>query len=339
MSTASRGLWRHPDFLKLWTGETISQFGTQVTLLAIPLIGANVLEVGADQFALLGFFEFLPFILISLPAGVWVDRLPRRPILIGGDVVRALSLISAPIAYALDALTIWQLYVVGFVNGVATVFFDVAYQSYLPSLVDRDQIVDGNSKLEISRSGAQIVGPGAAGILIAAVTAPLAVIADAISFVLSAVAVFFIRRPEPPVEPHAEGRRPSMLHEAREGLRYVLGSPYLRMIAGATGTSNLFGNILFSIFILYMARVLLMSPEQIGFIFAAGAIGPLAGALVADRIAHVIGVGPTIVASIFLSGPAGLLVAIAPPSQAAVPLLVASGVLGASAPWSTTSTR
>lgn len=328
MTAPSRpSLWHYPEFVKLWTGETISQFGTQVSLIAIPIIGASVLKVPPDQFALLGFFGSLPFILISLPAGVWVDRLRRRPILIGGDLIRVASLLSIPIAYELGSLTIWQLYVVGFVNGMATVFFDVAYQSYLPSLVERDQIVEGNSKLEISRSAAQMVGPGFGGILVAAVSAPLAVVADAISFVASAVAVLFIRRTEPPIEPHPEGQHPSMVGEAREGLGYVLGSRYLRMIAGSTATSNLFSNILFSIIVLYMVRVLLMSPEQIGIVFGIGSIGPLVGALVANRIAGIVGVGPTIVASIFLSGPAMLLVAIAPPSQAAIPFLIASGMV------------
>jgi MFS family permease len=328
VSQPSSILVRNPDFVRLWTADTISQFGTQVSLIAIPLIGAVVLKVPADQFALLGFFEFLPFILISLPAGVWVDRLRRRPILISGDLIRAASLLTIPIAYQLNALSIWQLYLVGFVNGMATVFFDVAYQSYLPSLVERDQIVEGNSKLEISRSAAQIAGPGIGGVLVAAVTAPIAVIADAVSFVVSAIAVFFIRRAEPPVVPHPEGERPSMVGEARAGLRYVLSNRYLRMIAGATGTSNLFGNILYSILILYMVNVLLMAPEQIGLVFSIGSIGPLVGAFAANRIARVIGVGPTIVASIFLSGPSTLLVALAPPSQAAIPFLIASGVVG-----------
>ncbi len=155
-----RSLFHHPDFVKLWSAETISQFGTQVTLLALPIIAATVLNVTPFEFGLLGTIEFLPFILLSLPAGVWVDRLRRRPILIAGDLIRAAALLSIPLAFALNSLTIWQLYVVGFVNGCATVFFDVAYQSYLPSLVDRNQIIEGNSKLETSRSAAQIMGPG-----------------------------------------------------------------------------------------------------------------------------------------------------------------------------------
>ncbi len=156
MTTAPRSLFRHRDFLNLWSAETISQFGTQVTLLALPLIAANILQVTPFEFGLLATIEFLPFVLISLPAGVWVDRMRRRPILIVGDLGRGLSLLSIPIAYELGVLTIWQLYVVGFVNGCLTVFFDVAYQSYLPSLVERDQLIDGNSKLETSRSAAQI---------------------------------------------------------------------------------------------------------------------------------------------------------------------------------------
>src|SRR5262249_33614918 len=133
MASPDRGLIRHPDFLKLWTAETVSQFGTQITLLALPIIAATNLNVTPFEFGLLGTIEFLPFILLSLPAGVWVDRLRRRPILIIGDLGRALTLLSIPIAFAANSLTIWQLYVVGFINGCLTVFFDVAYQSYLPS--------------------------------------------------------------------------------------------------------------------------------------------------------------------------------------------------------------
>ncbi|HVR13950.1 MAG TPA: MFS transporter, partial [Gaiellaceae bacterium] len=138
------GLWRHGDFLRLWSGETISQFGSQVSQLAIPFAAILVLDASAFEVATLGTVEFLPFIIFTLPAGVWVDRMRRRRILIAGDVGRAVLLGSIPIAYAFDALTLWQLYAVGFLVGICTVFFDVAYQSYLPSLVERNQIVDGN---------------------------------------------------------------------------------------------------------------------------------------------------------------------------------------------------
>jgi MFS family permease len=328
VSDASRSLLRHPDFVKLWSAETISQFGTQVTLLALPIIAATTLNVTPFEFGLLGTIEFLPFILLSLPAGVWVDRLRRRPILIAGDLVRAAALISIPVAYALDVLTIWQLYVVGFINGCATVFFDVAYQSYLPSLVDRDQIVDGNAKLQTSQSAAQISGPGVAGVLIGALTAPFAIVLDALSFVASALFMFAIRRHETAPEPrlNEQGQRPSMRSEISEGLRYVGRHPLLRSIAATTGISNFFTNIGQAILILYLVRELSFTPQLLGLAFSVGSVGFLLGALVANRVATRFGVGPTILGSAVISGPSMLLIAIAP-RDLAVPLVAAYGAL------------
>jgi MFS family permease len=329
VSDASRSLLRHPEFVKLWSAQTISQFGTQVTLLALPIIAATTLNVTPFEFGLLGTIEFLPFILLSLPAGVWVDRLRRRPILIAGDLVRAAALISIPVAFALDVLTIWQLYVVGFINGCATVFFDVAYQSYLPSLVERDQIVDGNAKLQTSVSAAQISGPGVAGVLIGALTAPFAIALDALSFVASALFMFGIRRHETAPEPrlNEHGERPSMRSEITEGLRYVGRHPLLRSIAATTGISNFFTNIGQSILILYLVRELSFTPELLGLALSIGAVGFLVGALVANRVATRFGVGPAILGSAFIFGPSMLAIAIAPPDLAA-PLVAASGVLG-----------
>jgi MFS family permease len=306
-------LLRHPDFLKLWTAETVSVFGTQVTLLALPLVAATILQVTPFEFALLGTIEFLPFIFLSLPAGVWVDRLRRRPILIVGDLGRALSLISVPIAFALGGLTIWQLYLVGFINGCLTVFFDVAYQSYLPSIVERDQLVEGNSKLEITRSASQIAGPGMAGVLIGILQAPFAIVADAISFVVSALFVFAIRRPEPPIEPHDEatGPRPSMRSEIRAGLGYVTGHRWLRSIAATTGTSNFFGNVMGAILILFLVRERGFNAETLGFAFSIGSVGVLVAALTASRISARLGVGRTLLLSALGFGVAGLPVAVA----------------------------
>ncbi|MBV9191814.1 MAG: MFS transporter, partial [Betaproteobacteria bacterium] len=126
-ASSSGSLWRNHDFVKLWSAQTVSQFGTQISLLAVPLVAVLLLEVTPFQFAVLGAVEFMPFVVVSLPAGVWVDRLPRRPILIIADIGRAISLASIPVTYLMHGLTIWQLYVVGFTNGVLTVFFDVAY--------------------------------------------------------------------------------------------------------------------------------------------------------------------------------------------------------------------
>ncbi len=315
MREPSRSLLRHPDFLRLWTAETISVFGSAITQLALPLIAATVLKVGPFEFGLLTTIEFLPFILLSLPAGVWVDRLPRRPILIAGDLGRGVAIVSIPIAFYFDALTIWQLYVVGFVSGCLTVFFDIAYQSYLPSVVERDQLVEGNSKLEITRSAAQILGPGMAGILIGVLKAPFAMLLDALSYLVSAIFVFTIRRPEPPVEVPDEavhGPKPSMREDIATGLRYVTGHRWLRSIAATTGTSNFFGNVGGAILILYLVQDRGLGAEAIGFAFSVGSLGVLAGALTTSRVTARIGVGRMLVAMAVGFSLSGLPVAFAP---------------------------
>jgi MFS family permease len=289
------GLWRHRDFLKLWSAETVSQFGSQITGLALPLIAVITLHVSAFKVAALGTIEFLPFLLFTLPAGVWVDRLRRKPILVAGDTLRAALLVSIPIAYAFDALTIWQLYVVGFFFGICTVFFDVAYQSYLPSLVERDRLVEGNSKLEVSRSSAQIGGPGFAGVLIGWIGAPVAVLVDAVSFVASALFLFGIRKRESDPAADVERERRSMRVEMAEGLRFVLGHRYLRNIAASTATFNFFGSLWGAVIIVYAVRQLHMTAVLIGLVFSLASVGALLGALTANRFAERLGVGRAIV--------------------------------------------
>lgn len=292
------GLWRQPEFVKLWSAHTISRFGSEVSQLAIPLTAALVLNASATQMGLLAAVEFAPFLLLSLFAGVWVDRLPRKKILIVGDFGRALLLGSIPVAALLNVLRIEQLYVVGFFAGVLTVFFDVADQAYLPALVNRDELVEGNSKLEVSRSVAQIVGPGIGGALVQVLSAPLAVAVDAASFIASVLFLLGIRKAEPP--PVVPEERASVLHEIREGLDVVLKNPLLRSIAGCTGSSNLGGNAMFAVFLLYAARDLHLEPAALGLIFAAQGPGALLGALFADRLARSLGLGRTIIGSIAL---------------------------------------
>ncbi len=317
------GLWRHPDFLKLWSAQTISLVGTQISQLAIPLAAILVLDASAFEVAAVGVAEFLPFLLFALPAGVWVDRLRRRPILVIGDIGRGLALATIPLFYAFDALTIWQLYVVGFVVGTLTVFFDVAYQSYLPSLVSRDQLVEGNSKLEVSRSAASLGGPGIAGVLVSVITAPYAILVDAVSFFVSGGFVLAIRRQEPPPE-LAEER--SMRHELMEGLRYLLGHRLWRPMAACVALSNGFGSLGGSIFLVYAIRELDLSAAVVGIVFGIGNVGWLLGAMLARRISDRLGVGKTIVGTAFLFGPAFLLLPAAPQSSP-IPFLVASFVL------------
>ena len=314
------GLWRHSDFLKLWSGQTISQVGSQVTALALPLAAVLVLDASAFEVALLGTVEFLPFLLFALPAGVWVDRLRRRPILIVTDLCRGLVLASIPVAYLFDALTIWQLYVVGFLFGICTVFFDVSYQSYLPSLVRKDQLVEGNSLLEVSRNAAQIGGPGMAGVLVGAITAPYAILVDAVSFVGSAGLLVAIRTEE---EPPPVTEKPSMWGELREGLEYLVRHRYWRPISITTASSNFFWTLCGSIIIVYAVRELDLSAAVIGLTFSLGSIGGLVGAFIGKPVSQRLGVGPTIIASAVLFGPALMLVPLAPQSFP-IPLLVAS---------------
>jgi MFS family permease len=319
------GLWRHGDFLKLWSAETISQFGSQIDDIAFPLVAILVLDASAFEVAVLVTVLFLPFIFFTLPAGVWVDRLPRRPVLIVGDFGRAALYATVPIAYVADVLTLWQLYVVGFLVGVFQVFFDVAYQSYLPSLVDRDQIIEGNSKFEISRSAAQISGPGLGGILVEILTAPYAVLADALSFLASGLFILRIRKPEERPEPVTpEGEKPSFWAELKEGLGFVLGNPNLRAQAGCTGTSNFFFSVGFSIYLVFAVRELGLSPGAIGLVFSIGAIGSLVAAFSAMRVSRRFGIGPTTIVVTVLNTPAFLAVAFAPEGNQAIPILVAS---------------
>jgi len=323
----SGGLWRHPDFLKLWSAETISQFGSQISGLALPLVAILVLDASAFEVAALGTVEFLPFILFTLPAGVWVDRLPRRPILIAGDLGRAVLLATIPVAYLADALTLGQLYVVGFLVGICTVFFDVAYQSYLPALVDRHHIIDGNSKLEISRSSAQISGPGFAGLLVEIFTAPYAVLVDAISFIGSGLFVLRIRKHEERrPTPSGDGEKSSLWIELKEGLRFVLGNPNLRAQAGCTATSNFFFNVAFAIFLVFVVRELELSPGVIGIVLSIGSVGSLIAAFTARRISSRLGIGPTTIVVTLIQGPAMLLMALAP-TEFPLPFLIAGGVL------------
>jgi MFS family permease len=320
------GLWRHPDFVRLWSAETVSQFGTQFTLLALPLVAIDVLHVSAFEVAALTTVEFLPFLLVSLPAGVWVDRLRRRPILVVGDLSRALLLVSVPVAYWTGHLSMAQLYVVGFLVGIATVFFDVAYQSYLPSLVERQQLIDGNAKLEISRAAAQLGGPGLAGIVIDFLRAPAALAFDAVSYVGSALFIFGIRKAESSVRTDAPRRR--MREELREGLRYVLTHPFLKNIAACTALFNFWGNIGFAVLLVFARRELHLSPLAIGLAFTLSNVGPLLAAFNADRISTRFGVGRTIIGASIIGAPTFLVIPFAPEGNAALAVLIPAFIIG-----------
>jgi MFS family permease len=320
---ATGGLWRHREFLKLWSAQTISVFGDNFTGLALPLIAALTLSATPGQMGILTALERLPFLILGLMAGVWVDRARRRPVLIAGDIGRGIVLLSIPLAAILGALGMPQLYVVGIVVGTFTLFFDVAYQAYLPALVERRQLVEANSKLEATRSISALAGPGIAGAVIQLITAPLAITLDAVSFFLSAGLLGAIRRREG--APGRSERKP-MPAEIREGLAVVFGSPYLRSIAGCTGTSNLFSTALFTLYILFATRELGLNAADIGVIFSVGNAAALGGALSAGRLGVRLGVGRTIIASAAVFGVAALPIVLAR-SATAYPLLILSGLL------------
>jgi MFS family permease len=320
------GLWRRSDFLKLWSAETVSQFGTQISQLALPLAAIDVLHASAFEVAALTTAEFLPFLLVSLPAGVWVDRLPRRPILIAGDLARAGLLVSIPVAYFFDALTIWQLYGVGFLVGIATVFFDIAYQSYLPALVERKEIIDGNAKLEISRSAAQTAGPGVAGVLIGLLKAPAAILIDAFSYLVSGLFILGIRKPETSLKDRSPRRK--MRVELREGLSYVLRHPYLKNIAACTALFNFFGSVGFAVLLVFARRELHIGPLAIGLAFTFGSLGAMVAAFTANRISGRLGVGRTIILSSVIGGPTFLIIPFAPHGPASLFVIVPALFIG-----------
>jgi len=281
-------LLRHRDFRLLWGGESVSELGSQVSLLAIPLLAVRTLHATAFEMGLLTAASTAAFLIVGLPAGVWVDRVRRRRLMIGADLGRVLALGSIPIAAAVGRLTLAQLFVVTLVSGVLTVFFDVAYQSYLPALVGREHLVEGNAKLTGSAEVAAVAGPGAAGALVQAVGSSAAVAVDSVTFLVSAMAVGAIRSPEPkPTVP--EGGHAGLVEGIAQGLRFVFGNALLRAIAATTATSNFFSGIAAAVEIVFLVHQVHASPGVIGLLFALGGVGGVAGAFSAGPIARRVG--------------------------------------------------
>jgi len=306
-------LWRHRDFVRLWAGQTVSVFGSQVTELALPLCAVLTLNATAFQMGLLSAAGMAPWILFALLVGVWVDRsLRRRWILVTADVGRALILLSVPVAAACGVLSLGQLFAVAFAAGSLTLAFNVAWGSYLNVLVPREQLVDGNSKLMGSYATAQIAGPSIAGALVQAFSAPFAILVDALSFVVSALSLRSIRAPEP--ERRLE-QRGSLRHDLAVGLRFVRDDPLQRAIAGSAATLNFFGLAIYAVLVLYAVRELHLSSLLIGLAFAFGAVGALLGTQLAPRLTRRFGAGRTILLATIGFPPALAIVPLASPGQ------------------------
>ncbi|HKP54393.1 MAG TPA: MFS transporter [Chloroflexia bacterium] len=316
----STGLWQHPDFVKLWSAHTISEFGSRITREGLPLLGVITLGASPGEMALLGVAGVAPVIVVGLLAGVWVDRLHRRPILIITDLGRALLLLAIPLLALLSQLQMWHLYVIAALVGVLTVFFNVADQSYLPFLVGREQVVEGNSKLGVSSSVAEVGGPPMAGVLVQLITAPFAILLDALSFLASAIFVGSIRAPEPPIV--ASEERPHFLRSIAEGANVLLRNPLLRPLAAVTAMWNFFGGFFGTLITLYAIRDLHLTSGIWGLLVGAGGVGSLIGAIFTLRISRRFGVGPTIIITYALTGALGLFIPLAGGSLPVASILI-----------------
>jgi MFS family permease len=307
------GLWRHRDFLLLWGGQSVSELGSAVTLVALPLVALVLLHATTLEIGLLSSAGTLPFLLIALPAGLIVDRIAKRRLMIACDIARTLIIASVPVAAAFGALTLAQLFAVALLTGVGTVFFDVAYQSYVPGLIGREQLADGNGKLAATQSFAQVAGPSLGGALYGLLRAG-AMTADALSYAVSSAAMLAIRAREPERASRPAGQEsPGLRTELLAGLKFIARNPILRKIAGCTATANLFGAMTYALEIIFMIRVLHVRPEFTGLLLAAGSIGGVTGGIAAGALTRRIGSARIIWVSILGFGVLGLALPLAEP--------------------------
>ncbi|MGI8947643.1 MAG: MFS transporter [Ornithinimicrobium sp.] len=323
MTTPRPSLWWHRNFRLIWAGDTVSVFGMQLIGLAIPILAVQVLAATPLEMGLLGALHMLAFLLISLPAGAWVDRWRKKRVIVLGDLSRAAVLLLLPLAWWAGVLAMWQVYVVALVTGAITVFFDVANQSYLPEIVDSDQIAEGNGKLSASQQTAGVVGPAAAAGLIRLVGSPLAIAVTSVCMAASSLLVSRVDHVEDP-KPR-EGRRP-MRAEIAEGMSFVIRHPLLVRITACTGTSNFTSGFLDALFVFYVLRTLDLAETTLGLIFSVSAVGGLLGAVSAERFARWVGEGRSIPLSAVLIPVAGLstpLASVLPP----VPTLIIGGLI------------
>ncbi len=301
-----RGLWGNTHFLTFWLGETVSLFGSQVTLVALPLTAVLVLHVNAEQLGVLRTLEWLPYIPFPLLLGVWVDRRRRRPLMIGANIARMGLIGLVPLLSLLHLLQLSPLYIIAFCTGVCTVLFDLCWQSFVPGMVPKEDLIEANSKIAASAAAAEVGGPGIAGVLVQLLTAPLALFADSMSFLLSVLSLLLIRKPEPLVE---RTHQTHWFKEIAEGLRLTFRNPYIRTLTLQASAWNFFFAILDTIFLLYALRELGFSPSLLGFLYATGAIGGLLGSALATQLMKRFHLGIVICATFTLGSVPFLLLA------------------------------
>ncbi|WP_020668750.1 MFS transporter [Amycolatopsis nigrescens] len=285
-ATRRAGLLRHGDFRRLWLADVLSQFGNRISVLAVPLLATTTLQASTFQVSLLRTLETAAYLALGLQVGAWCDRLRCRPVLIAADLGRAALLASVPVAWAFGALTIGQLLVVVLLTGVLTVFFDVAHQTYLPRLIDRERLLEGNAKLQTNLSVAAVTAPGLTGYLVQVFGGPIAIMGNALGFLWSAGWLGRIGADEP--KPISTAR-PRLRREIGEGLRLVAGHPALRAICATGATASLFQSVQTSIVVVFLNREVGLSPGSIGLLSTTTLVGALAGALTARRLGERLG--------------------------------------------------
>jgi MFS family permease len=295
----------------LWAGQSVSEVGSQVSTIALPLLAVTVLGASTFQVSLLEFLSSLAFLLLALPAGVLVDRLRKRRIMVWSDVVRFAALGSIPVAAVIGHVTLTQLYIVTVVVGVVTVFFAVAYQSYLPTLLDAEDLVDGNGKLQTTESFARLIGPTLGGAIIAVLGAARTIVLDAASYGVSAISLALIRTKEPAAQ--APEVRVTFRAAMGEGLKFVVGHPILKRIVACTATSNFFGGAIGSIQAVYLIRELHASTTVYGLVFSLAAVGGLVGGAISPWLSRKIGSARILWVIMMTTGPFYLLYPLAWP--------------------------
>jgi MFS family permease len=330
-------LWRNADFAKLWTGFTIAVIGSQITVLALPLTAVLVLGARATETGLLVAASMAPSLVLGLFIGAWVDRLPRRPILIASDVGSALAIGSIPLAAALGALTLGQLYVVAFLAGAFRISTEIARGAFVPSLVGRPQLVAANSRLQASSAIAQVAGPSLGGVLVQALTAPIAMLFDAITFLVSAAILLTIRAQET-IHPRDDTK--SIWHEIVEGARWMREHEIVFRCVVAIALANIEWFAVQAVLVVYATSELGLPPALLGVSIAA--IGPLSlfGAMLAGPLTRRFGLGPVMIGALFLEALSRLVLPFASgtPVQAAVVLAASQALLGLTVPlWTISS--
>jgi MFS family permease len=314
----------HRDFRLLLVGQATSQFGTQVSAVAIPLLAVYTLHASPFEVGLVSASSTLAFALVGLPAGAWLDQWRRRPVLIASDLARALLLASIPLAVLLGAASVAHLVCVSLLAGFARVFFDVGYQSYLPSLIGTDRILAGNSRMEFLRASGQVAGPGIGGVLVSVLGAAAVVLVDAVTFAVSAATLLAIRSREPAARPV---QRPPLWTQIREGVAFVLGNRVLRAFAVSSGLGNFGFAVASAVTVVFMSRTLGLPAAAIGLVVAAGSVTVMAGAALTPRLSRLVGSARIIWLSLAATTPVTVLGVLAQPGWL-VTLLVAGAAAG-----------